>query len=148
LPKRQHYAGSDRPWSASATRRTVRPASGVYHAADGPFYIACANDRLYRRLVVDVLERPILMTDRAFCQSKSAVGQQGRAASRINLARFLATDVRENWMAKMKKVNVPVGYLRTVRGGIQCARSAATAIAQPDQHPTAGSVPNIDPRSA
>src|ERR1700761_4396094 len=39
------------------------PSVGVYHAADGPFYIACANDRLYKRLGVDVLARPHLMTD-------------------------------------------------------------------------------------
>src|SRR6516164_11135891 len=36
------------------------PSVGVYHASDAPFYIACANDRLYRRLVVDVLGRPDL----------------------------------------------------------------------------------------
>src|SRR6201996_7888994 len=39
------------------------PSVGVYHGADGPFYIACANDRLYKRLGVDVLARPHLMTD-------------------------------------------------------------------------------------
>src|SRR5947199_5070396 len=26
------------------------PSVGVYNASDAPFYIACANDRLYRRL--------------------------------------------------------------------------------------------------
>src|ERR1700758_2592322 len=36
------------------------PSVGVYSASDAPFYIACANDRLYRRLVVEVLGRPDL----------------------------------------------------------------------------------------
>ncbi len=36
------------------------PSVGLYDAADAPFYIACANDRLYRRLVVEVLGRPDL----------------------------------------------------------------------------------------
>jgi len=36
------------------------PSVGVYNASDAPFYIACANDRLYRRLVVKVLGRPDL----------------------------------------------------------------------------------------
>ena len=31
------------------------PTVGVYEAADGPFYMACANDRLVRRLMTDVL---------------------------------------------------------------------------------------------
>src|SRR6266576_2708548 len=36
------------------------PSVGVYDACDAPFYIACANDRLYRRLVLEVLDRPDL----------------------------------------------------------------------------------------
>ncbi len=36
------------------------PSVGVYNASDAPFYIACANDRLYRRLVIEVLGRPDL----------------------------------------------------------------------------------------
>src|SRR5512140_1857351 len=38
------------------------PTVGVYEASDGPLYMACANDRLYRRLVVEVLNRPDLIT--------------------------------------------------------------------------------------
>src|SRR5206468_6155881 len=34
------------------------PSVGLYQASDATFYIACANDRLYRRLVVEVLGRP------------------------------------------------------------------------------------------
>src|SRR6202012_4883934 len=47
------------------------PSVGVYHPADGPFYIACANDRLYKRLVVDVLARPDLMTDERFANRRA-----------------------------------------------------------------------------
>src|SRR5437899_581157 len=36
------------------------PSVGVYHGSDAPFYIACANDRLYLRLVIEVLGRPDL----------------------------------------------------------------------------------------
>src|SRR6201990_3494534 len=42
------------------------PTVGVYQASDGPLYMACANDRLYRRLVTEVLERPDLITDPRF----------------------------------------------------------------------------------
>ena len=42
------------------------PTVGVYRASDGPLYMACANDRLYRRLVTDVLERPDLVDDPDF----------------------------------------------------------------------------------
>jgi crotonobetainyl-CoA:carnitine CoA-transferase CaiB-like acyl-CoA transferase len=118
------------------------PSVGVYHASDGPFYIACANDRLYRRLVVDVLERPDLMTDERFANRKE------RSANKEELRRVIgqvfAGDVRENWMAKMKKVNVPVGYLRTVEEGFNAPEVRDRHRLSRIRHPTAGSVPNIE----
>ncbi|HEY0909449.1 MAG TPA: CoA transferase, partial [Bradyrhizobium sp.] len=118
------------------------PSVGVYHAADGPFYIACANDRLYRRLVVDVLERPDLMTDERF------VNRKARSANKEELRRVIgqvfAGDLRENWMAKMKKVNLPVGYLRTVEEGFNAPEVRDRHRLSQIRHPTAGSVPNIE----
>src|SRR5690349_20491863 len=47
------------------------PTVGVYEAADGPLYMACANDRLYRRLVSEVLERPDMLTNPDFATRKA-----------------------------------------------------------------------------
>ena len=116
-------------------------------ASDGPFYIACANDRLYRRLVVDVLERPDLMTDPAFANRESAYRQQGEAA-RDHRPRFLHATSRENWMAKMKKANLPVGYLRTVEEGFNAPEVRGRGRAQPDPHPTGGRSPTSNRRSS
>jgi crotonobetainyl-CoA:carnitine CoA-transferase CaiB-like acyl-CoA transferase len=118
------------------------PSVGVYHAADGPFYIACANDRLYRRLVVDVLDRPDLMTDERFANRR--VRSANKEALRRIIGEVFATDMRENWMAKMKKVNVPVGYLRTVEEGFNAPEVRDRHRLSRIQHPTAGSVPNIE----
>src|SRR5689334_25385997 len=46
------------------------PSVGVYEASDGPFYIAWANDRLFRRLVTEVLQRPDLISDPRFATRK------------------------------------------------------------------------------
>jgi crotonobetainyl-CoA:carnitine CoA-transferase CaiB-like acyl-CoA transferase len=118
------------------------PSVGVYHAADGPFYIACANDRLYRRLVVDVLDRPDLMTDERFANRRAR--STNKEALRRIIGEVFATDMRENWMAKMKKVNVPVGYLRTVEEGFNAPEVRDRHRLSRIQHPTAGSVPNIE----
>jgi crotonobetainyl-CoA:carnitine CoA-transferase CaiB-like acyl-CoA transferase len=118
------------------------PSVGVYHAADGPFYIACANDRLYRRLVVDVLDRPDLMTDERFANRRAR--SANKEALRRIIGEAFATDVRENWMAKMKKVNVPVGYLRTVEEGFNAPEVRDRHRLSRIEHPTAGSVPNIE----
>ena len=82
--------------------------------------MACANDRLARQLVTDVLERPDLVTDPEFAHR----GRQRTANKeklRAIIAGVFASDSLEHWMAKMKKANIPVGYLRTVEERLQCA---------------------------
>jgi crotonobetainyl-CoA:carnitine CoA-transferase CaiB-like acyl-CoA transferase len=118
------------------------PSVGVYEASDGPFYIACANDRLYRRLVTEVLGRPDLTTDPRFATRKerSANKEQLRAI----IAEVFAKDRLENWMAKMKKANIPVGYLRTVEQGFCAPEARERHRLSRIPHPLAGFVPNIE----
>src|SRR5947208_962254 len=73
------------------------PTVGVYQAKDGPLYMACANDRLYRRLVTDVLERPDLVTDPQFAHRKNRTAN--REKLRAIIAGIFAGDRLENWMA-------------------------------------------------
>jgi crotonobetainyl-CoA:carnitine CoA-transferase CaiB-like acyl-CoA transferase len=118
------------------------PSVGVYEASDGPFYIACANDRLYRRLVMEVLERPDLVTDPQFANRKARTANKEKL--RATIAMVFAGDRLENWMAKMKKANLPVGYLRTVEEGFNAPEVRERHRLSQIPHPTAGSVPNIE----
>ena len=118
------------------------PTVGIYHASDGPFYMACANDRLYRRLVTDVLERPDLVTDPEFAQRKNRSANKEKLRGII--AGVFAGDRRETWMAKMKKANIPVGYLRTVEEGFNAPEVRDRHRLSQISHPTAGKVPNIE----
>jgi crotonobetainyl-CoA:carnitine CoA-transferase CaiB-like acyl-CoA transferase len=118
------------------------PTVGVYQASDGPFYMACANDRLYRRLVTDVLERPDLVTDPEFAQRKNRSANKDKL--RAIILGVFATDSRENWMAKMKKASIPVGFLRTVEEGFNAPEVLGRDRLSQIPHPTAGSVPNIE----
>ena len=118
------------------------PTVGVYQASDGPLYMACANDRLYRRLVTDVLDRPDLVTDPEFAHRKNRTAN--REKLRGIIAGIFASDTLENWMAKMKKANIPVGYLRTVEQGFNAPEVRGRDRLSKIPHPTAGSVPNIE----
>jgi crotonobetainyl-CoA:carnitine CoA-transferase CaiB-like acyl-CoA transferase len=118
------------------------PTVGVYEASDGPLYMACANDRLYRRLVTDVLERPDLITDPQFANRRARTANKEKL--RAIIAGIFASDQLENWMAKMKKANIPVGYLRTVEQGFSAPEARERHRLSRIPHPTAGSVPNID----
>jgi crotonobetainyl-CoA:carnitine CoA-transferase CaiB-like acyl-CoA transferase len=118
------------------------PTVGVYEAADGPFYMACANDRLVRRLMIDVLARPDLVTDPLFVNRR--VRSANKEKLRSILVQIFAGDLRENWMAKMKAANVPVGYLRTVEEAFNAPEVRERHRLSQIPHPTAGSVPNIE----
>ncbi|MDU8357121.1 CoA transferase, partial [Pseudomonas syringae pv. actinidiae] len=104
--------------------------------------MACANDRLYRRLVTDVLERPDLVTDPEFSHRKARSANKEKL--RAIIASVFASDTLEHWMAKMKKANIPVGYLRTVEEGFNAPEVRDRHRLSKIAHPTAGSVPNIE----
>ena len=91
------------------------PSVGVYEASDGPLYLACANDRLYRRLVTEVFERPDLVTDPQFATRKARSANKEKL--RALVAEIFAADRLETWMGKLKTANIPAGYLRTVAQG-------------------------------
>jgi crotonobetainyl-CoA:carnitine CoA-transferase CaiB-like acyl-CoA transferase len=117
------------------------PSVGLYEASDGPFYIACANDRLYRRLVIEVLGRPDLA-------SGEFVDRRSRSANKEKLRAILteifAQDIRETWVAKMKSGNIPVGYLRTVEEAFNSPEVRQRDRLSQIPHPAAGTVPNIE----
>jgi crotonobetainyl-CoA:carnitine CoA-transferase CaiB-like acyl-CoA transferase len=117
------------------------PSVGVYHGADAPFYIACANDRLYRRLVVEVLNRPDLVSGE-FGDRRSRTANRDKL--RAILTGLFAQDSRENWMTKMKAANIPVGYLRTVEEAFNSPEARDRHRISEIPHPKAGSVPNIE----
>lgn len=118
------------------------PTVGVYEAADGPFYIACANDRLYRRLVIDVLGRPDLASGPEFVNRRTRSANKEKL--RAILTGILAQDLRDNWVAKMKAANLPVGFLRTVEEAFNSPEVHERHRLSQIPHPTAGSVPNIE----
>jgi formyl-CoA transferase len=119
------------------------PSVGLYEASDAPFYIACANDRLYRRLVIEVLGRPDLASGPEFADRRKRTANKEKL--RAILTEIFAKDVSENWVAKMKAANIPVGFLRTVEQAFNSPEVRQRHRLNQIPHPSAGSVPNIEP---
>ena len=117
------------------------PSVGVYNGSDAPFYIACANDRLYRRLVIEVLGRPDLASGE-FGDRRSRTANKDKL--RAILTGIFVQDIRENWVKKMKAANIPVGYLRTVEEAFNSPEARERHRVNQIPHPTAGTVPNIE----
>src|SRR3984957_2215681 len=118
------------------------PSVGIYEASDGPFYIACANDRLYRRLVVEVLGRPDLASGAEFADRRKRTANKDKL--RAILTGIFAGDLRDNWVTKMKAANVPVGFLRTIEEAFNSPEMRARDRINQIPHPAAGTVPNIE----
>jgi crotonobetainyl-CoA:carnitine CoA-transferase CaiB-like acyl-CoA transferase len=118
------------------------PTVGVYEASDGPFYMACANDRLVRRLLTEVLGRPDVIGDPQFATRRARTANKEKLRSTLD--EIFASDLRDNWISKMKTANVPVGYLRTVEEAFNAAEVRARNRVSRISHPVAGSVPNIE----
>src|SRR5258708_13789096 len=112
------YLMTCRNFSRQGNSPNRSPSVGVYDASDAPFYMACANDRLYRRLVTEVLGRPDLASG-ALPDRRSRPANKGKL--RHILTGIFASDIRENWVAKMKAANIPVGDLRTVEEAFKSA---------------------------
>jgi crotonobetainyl-CoA:carnitine CoA-transferase CaiB-like acyl-CoA transferase len=117
------------------------PSVGVYNASDAPFYIACANDRLYRRLVIEVLGRPDLASGE-FGDRRSRTANKDKL--RAILTGIFVQELRETWVTKMKAANIPVGYLRTVEEAFNSPEARERHRLSQIPHPTAGTVPNIE----
>jgi crotonobetainyl-CoA:carnitine CoA-transferase CaiB-like acyl-CoA transferase len=118
------------------------PSVGVYEASDAPFYIACANDRLYRRLVTEVLGRPDLAAGPEFADRRSRSANKEKL--RAILGGIFAQDSRDNWVTKIKAANIPVGYLRTIEEAFNSGEVRERHRVSQIPHPAAGSVPNIE----
>ena len=119
------------------------PTVGVFQAKDGPFYIACGNTRLFRRLVGEVLGRPDIADDPAYATIRGRA--QNRAKIEAVLAEIFATDSRDNWVSKLKAANAPAGPVRTIAEAFVSPEIRERQLLSAIPHPKAGHVPNIAP---
>jgi crotonobetainyl-CoA:carnitine CoA-transferase CaiB-like acyl-CoA transferase len=137
-----HLVSGDTPTRFGHAPNGASPV-GLFEARDGPFYLTCANDRLYRRLMEEVLERPDLARDPRFLTNRDRAAN--RAALHDVLDGIFATRSREEWMRRLQGANVPAGPVRTIAEAYASAEAQDRGTASEIPHPTAGSVPNIAP---
>jgi crotonobetainyl-CoA:carnitine CoA-transferase CaiB-like acyl-CoA transferase len=114
---------------------------GVFKAADGPLYLAVANDRLFRRLAVDVLNRPDLATLPTFATNADRIVNRDALFAILN--EIFANERREHWLAKLHASGVPAGAVRTLPEAFAAQEMAARELVTQIPHPLLGSVPNI-----
>ncbi|MDE5444855.1 CoA transferase [Bradyrhizobium sp. CSA207] len=136
-----NYLATGRNPTRAGNRSADSTPTGTFQTADGPLYITCANDRTFRRLVINVLERPELAEDPRFVNNRDRMARRDELTAIIE--RILAGDSSERWAAKMQAAGVPAGVVRTIEDAFSSFEMAERALASSIPHPTAGEIPNI-----
>lgn len=113
----------------------------MYQAADGPFYIGCANDALFQKLVEKVLGRPDIAQKPEYANNPTRVKNNLKLQQDLNSV--FATDSREVWVEKLRGASIPAGIPRTVEGAFRSQEMAERKLVTKIPHSKAGEVPNI-----
>ena len=95
--------------------KTAEPL-GVFYCDDGPLYVACANDRTYQRLVIDVLGVPELADHPDYRTNSQRIANAPALTARLKEA-FLRVGSREATLEKARRAGVPMGLVRTIEEG-------------------------------
>lgn len=115
--------------------------SGVFDAKDKSFYINCANDRIYERLALQVLERPDLAYDPVLKE------RNGRNARRAELFAILEDLFRREpwsyWQPRMRGALIPCGEVRSLGEALHSPEAIARDLVTRIEHPAVGWIPNI-----
>ncbi len=115
--------------------------SGVFRAADRAFYINCGNDKIFHRLMTQVIERPDLAADPSLARGS------GRIARRDELFRIMeeafGREPWSHWQSRMREASIPCGELRSIGDAMRSPESRERGLVTRVAHPELGWLPNI-----
>ena len=120
------------------SRDTV-PTAAI-DTADGPIFVACANDRTWHRMA-GVLGRPELAAHPDYARTPDRT--RNRDALMAIVREILLTRPRAVWLAKMRAAGVPAGAINSIAEAFGSPEMAARGLVHAIPHPKAGTVPNI-----
>ncbi len=116
--------------------------SGVFQAADRPFYLHCGNDGIFQRLFREVLERPDIASRPEFLRSLDRLNHRKELFTVLEEA--FITKPWSYWQEKMRTASVPHGEVRTLGEALQSDEATSRNIATRIPHPVKGWIPNIE----
>ncbi len=136
----QHVFSGAEPQRHGNTSPDTCP-SGVFEAQDRSFYINSGNNKIFQRLMAQVVERPDVANDPAFATGRD------RSARREELFALLgdafAKQPWAHWQARMRAAGVPCGEVRTVGEAIRSPEARERQLVTRIPHPAVGWVPNM-----
>ena len=114
----------------------------VFHASDGPFVIAVANETIWRRFCA-VLDRDDLIEDPRFVSNADRV--KNRVALTEDLAGMFVEQPRATWLRRFDAAEVPCGPINSIAEVFADEQVRALGLVEEIPHPTAGTVRLVKP---
>jgi len=136
----QHlFSGTDPQRSGNTSPDTC--PSGVFQAQDCPFYINCGNDKIFQRLMSQVIGRPDLAAAEIYATGTNRIRRRDELFAILGEA--FAQQPWSHWQSKMRGAGVPCGQVRTVGEAIRSPEARERELVTRIPHPTVGWVPNV-----
>ncbi len=136
----QHVFSGAEPQRHGNTSPDTCP-SGVFEAQDGPFYINCGNNKIFQRLMTQVVERPDVAADPAYATGRERSLRRAELFSLLGEA--FAQQPWSHWQARMRAAGVPCGKLRTVGEALRSPEARERRLLTRIPHAEVGWVPNL-----
>jgi len=115
--------------------------SGVFEASDRPFYINCGNDKIFKRLFTEVVDRPEIASHPEYARSAD------RLQRRDDLFRILNQEFAAHpwafWQQRLRAASVPHGEVRTLGEALTSGEVRSRGLVTRIPHPVLGWIPNV-----
>jgi crotonobetainyl-CoA:carnitine CoA-transferase CaiB-like acyl-CoA transferase len=115
--------------------------SGVFQASDHTFYINCGNDKIFQRLMTQVIERPDLAAAEAYATGPDRIRRRDELFAILGEA--FAKQPWSYWQPRMRAAGVPCGQVRSVGEAIRSPEARERQLVTRIPHPQTGWVPNV-----
>jgi crotonobetainyl-CoA:carnitine CoA-transferase CaiB-like acyl-CoA transferase len=136
----QHlFTGKD-PQRGGNTSPDTCP-SGVFQASDCTFYINCGNDKIFQRLMAQVLDREDLASAAAYATPPDRIRRRDELFAILGEA--FANQPWSYWQQRMRAAGVPCGQVRSVGEAIRSPEARERQLVTRIPHPQGGWVPNV-----
>lgn len=136
----QHLFTGQEPQRHGNTSPDTCP-SGVFKAQDRSFYINCGNNKIFQRLMTQVVDRPEVAADPAYATGKDRSVRREALFALLDDA--FVQHPWSHWQARMRAAGVPCGQVRSVGEAIRSPEAREREIVTRIPHPELGWVPNV-----
>jgi crotonobetainyl-CoA:carnitine CoA-transferase CaiB-like acyl-CoA transferase len=137
----QHLFSGANPQRHGNTSPDTCP-SGVFQANDCAFYINCGNDKIFQRLMSQVIGRADLASAAVYATGAERIRRREELFAILGEA--FAQQPWSHWQSRMRAAGVPCGQVRTVGEAIRSPEARERGIVTRIPHDTLGWVPNVN----